>query len=224
MFVAPTEPDVLKTIADAVNMTPERHGVDYLWPAQGSWAGVQRKEVGDLRNSVEDGRLTRELAQMDALAFKWVLVEGAVKFTADGTMIMSSPRQQPWTRHRWEGTIARIQQLGAWIAYSADVRDSVRVIEILREWSKKPRHGTLTTRPGPVSLWGKPGHREFQIHILQGFDGIGPELAGKIVDKFGGVPLAWTVSAAQLQTVDGMGKVKARKLLDALADAQEGTT
>ncbi len=217
MFVAPTEPEALKRLGSAVNMVPERHGVDYLWPAQGGWAGVQRKEIGDFRASVDDGRLARELAQMDGLVFRWVLLEGTPRFTTDNHMIVPR-RATAWTRERWEGALAAVQLKGAMLAQSADVADTARVLAVLKEWSKKERHSTLATRPGPVSLWGKPEHRDFQLHILQGFDGIGPELAGAIIDAFNGVPLAWTVDADALKQVKGLGPKKIAKLMGALAN------
>jgi len=54
------------------------------------------------------------------------------------------------------------------------------------------------------------------MHVLQGFPGMGPELAGRVVDKFEGVPLTWTVSEDELQTVEGLGKKKSIAMYEAL--------
>jgi ERCC4-type nuclease len=51
---------------------------------------------------------------------------------------------------------------------------------------------------------------------LQGFDGIGPELAERIVDHFGRVPLSWTVGEGELAKVKGLGKKKVAKMVKVL--------
>lgn len=215
MFVAPTEPTQLKSLG-TVNMMPERFGVDYLWPAHGAWAGVQRKEVSDLLASATDGRLAKELSQMEPLIHRWVVIEGTVRFTGEGELMMGRARGKPWSRDQWEGMVASIQQRGCWLASSSDVRDTGRVIGILQRWSRKEKHTSLTGRPGPVSLWGRPGSRDWAIHLLQGFEGIGPELATRIIDTFGGVPMQWTVDEAALRGIEGLGPKKVKKLMEAL--------
>jgi ERCC4-type nuclease len=199
-------------------MLPEKHGVDYLWNAHGGWAGVQRKELNDLLASVRDGRLTRELAMMGALTFKWLVVEGSIKFTGEGHLIQSRGRGrgQTWTRDQWEGLLASVQARGCWVTYTSSVADTGRVLEILQRWTRKPKHSTLDGRPGPMSMWGKPGSREWAIHLLQGFEGIGPELAGRIFDACGGVPMRWSVDAKTLRAIDGLGPKKVAALIGAL--------
>jgi excinuclease UvrABC nuclease subunit len=54
-------------------------------------------------------------------------------------------------------------------------------------------------------MWG--------VHFLQGIDGIGPEVAGRIYDHFGKVPLAWECQLEDLLEIEGVGKVRAAKLL-----------
>ena len=55
-----------------------------------------------------------------------------------------------------------------------------------------------------------------QEYILSGFPGIGPERARAIIECFGTLPLRWTVDGKQLSRVEGIGKVTARKLIEAL--------
>lgn len=214
MFVAPTEPAALRALG-IVNMLPERHGVDFLWPCQGSWAGVQRKEIGDLLNSAQDGRLGKELAQMTALVHKWVLIEGTIRFGPDGSL-MAGRGFVDWTRAKWEGLLAAIQESGCKITMSADVRDTARVIGVLKKWAAKKRHGSLSTRPGPMSVWGKADSREWQMHFLQGIPGIGPDTAANILDAFGGVPLRWTVGESELKKVKGLGPKKIAAMMEAV--------
>lgn len=57
-----------------------------------------------------------------------------------------------------------------------------------------------------------------QEYILSGFPGIGPERARAIIECFGTLPLRWTVDGKQLSRVEGIGKVTARKLIEALGN------
>lgn len=57
-----------------------------------------------------------------------------------------------------------------------------------------------------------------QEYILAGFPGIGPERARAIIECFGTLPLRWTVDEKQLSRVEGIGKVTARKLIEALSN------
>ena len=50
------------------------------------------------------------------------------------------------------------------------------------------------------------GNRKRQLFILQGLPGIGPERAGRLLDRFGSVETAISASSSELQSVDGIGK------------------
>ena len=67
------------------------------------------------------------------------------------------------------------------------------------------------TRPKPQTVWGNRNDRDFGIHLIQSFDGIGPGVAGAIFDKFG-VPLKWTINLDDLESVPGVGKKRAAKM------------
>ena len=50
------------------------------------------------------------------------------------------------------------------------------------------------------------------MFVLQGFDGIGPELARRIYKHFGRVPLRWDVPDADLEDVEGLGPGRVAKM------------
>jgi ERCC4-type nuclease len=83
-------------------------------------------------------------------------------------------------------------------------------------WARKDRHQSLDRRPTVRGAWGKPDSREWGSHLLQSFDGVGPELAGRIIDHFGRPPVGWLVTAEDLAGVAGIGKQKAKKLIGML--------
>lgn len=170
--------------------------------------GVQRKEIHDLIASRADGRLARELAQMKQLDIAILLVEGRLQWTSDGQLLSSRSK---WTRSQHLGMIFSIQSTGIWVHSSSNLMDSREYLEHLERWFQKERHAGINVRPKPTTAWGQRTDRDWAIHVIQSFDGIGPGVAGAIFDKFG-LPLRWTVTESELQTVPGVGKKRAGKI------------
>lgn len=213
-IVAPTEPAQLKALG-RVSLTPERFGADVLFASRLGTVGVQRKAMpGDFLASVTDGRLSKEVSQLQTLDLRVLVLEGRPTWTVDGELV--NPWGQTWTRSQHRRFLWSMRLSGVWVEWSDDVRDTCAVIEDLRAWTAKAKHGSLMRRPGVKGAWGKPTSREWQTHLLESFDGVGADLAGRIIDKFGGAPLAWTVGVDDLMRVHGVGKVKARRMVGAL--------
>lgn len=218
MLIAPTEPLPIRALG-RIHSLPEKRGVDVLFPAGGRMVGIQRKEIHDLVASVHDGRLHRE-AQMiggcladGRLGVAVLVVEGRPTWTIDGEWVEQGWR---WTRRQHRGLLWSVRAKGIWVETTADVHDTADLCRDLEKWAAKDRHSSLDRRPGPTGLWGKATTRDYALHVLQGFDGVGPELAGRIVDHFGRLPIGWLVSASELEEISGIGKVKAKKLIGAL--------
>lgn len=215
MLISPTEPAPLRTLG-TTSSVPETVGVDYLQhsPALGL-VGVQRKELNDLVASVQDGRLSKELAQMKRLAISVLLLEGRWQWTSDGYAITNTS----WTRAQHHGLIWSVQLSGYWIASVETMAESMQWLSLFQKWLEKSTHGSLApSRPkaSSTSAWGKADNRDFGIHLLQSFDGVGTGTAASIFDHFGGVPLQWTVNEKELQEVKGVGKGRAKALVNAL--------
>lgn len=223
LLVSPAEPIKIKSLLERdfdkddamVSPMPEKYGVDFLWTNQGEWWGVQRKEIKDFVASLRDGRLAREIGQMKSLVMPTVLIEGKVRFTTDGKLVYNSWGQEI-TRAQWRGMLWALNHQGIYTHFSLDMTDTVLWIKQFKSWSSKEHHHSLVRRPGPVSPWGKPGNRDYQEHLLQGFQGVGPELAKKILDHFGRLPLKWDITVEELMEVEGIGKSKAKKMMEGL--------
>lgn len=216
--MSPSEPASMKCLGRTSSL-PEKRGVDVLMACRGRFVGIQRKEMADLVRSVQDGRLARE-AQMMAgclrsggLGVAVLVVEGRPRWTVDGQWLEG---RTPWTIRQHRGLLWSVRALGIWVEVTGDVSETVSLCRDLEAWAGKERHSSLERRPGPVGMWGKASSREWSCHLLQSFDGIGPEIAGRMVDHFGGPPLRWTVEMAELAEVKGIGKTRARRLLGAL--------
>lgn len=74
----------------------------------------------------------------------------------------------------------------------------------------------MKQRPKPKTVWGTLESDDWQVHLLQGFEGIGRVQAERIVRHFGKAPLAWTVSVSELMEVEGIGAGRALSMIEAL--------
>lgn len=212
MLISPTEPAQIKSLGK-VSGVPERYGVDILIVAQGLRTGVQRKKFpDDLVASLSDGRLYSQLPKMAELDRSIVIFEGYGKWTLDGELVHGYTRN--FTKNQFVALQFSIMwEFGVHIAHVRDIKETCEILGSLESWAQKKDHTSLRTRPGaPKNPWGKRGMRERAQHILQGFDGVGIETAGRIYDHFGKIPLAWEITMEDLMEVKGIGKVTAEKI------------
>ena len=194
---------------------PEKYGADFLFIAHGMFIGVQRKEISDLISSLADGRLQREVAQLQSCGQRILIVEGPVRWTNDGEM-MDRPFGQKLTRKQWKGLLWSIRLKDIWVEFSDSMDDTIEQLAWLDEWWSRDKHQSLERRPGPVSMWGTPTNEDYQRHLVMGLPGVGPELASRIVQEYG-VPFSWCITKEQLQSIDGIGAKKAKTIYDTLA-------
>lgn len=216
MLVSPAEPEKLRR-GFQVSSLPERWGCDFVFFAHGTKVGVQRKAIPDLIASVHDGRLAREVAMMDGqIDVKVLIVEGTVKWSNDGEMMGNGYGVQ-WNKRQFRGVLWSCRAKGLWIEYTADVGETLETLAWLEAWFSKGKHQTLDRRPGPTSLWGKPTHVDYAKHLVMGLPSVGPELAARIVDRFG-IPFTWKITRDDLVKVEGIGKKKAETIYAALEE------
>lgn len=217
LFVAGSEPAALRRIGVASNNMTERHGVDVLWGTEWGLVGVQRKELTDLVASMQDGRLRKEVAQMNGvLTHRMVLVEGFGKWTSDGELVHGYTKV---SRRQVRGFLWSIRLDGIWVEWTENLNDTIAAIRWFVEWTRKDKHTSLVGRAKPRGNWGKADDRAWQVHLLTSLDGVGPALAERIIDHFGGVPMRWEVGAEELLEVPGIGKGRVEKMMRALTNA-----
>lgn len=211
MLISPTEPRALRHLG-ALSSTPEKYGADFLFASKVGTVGVQRKEIKDLVASLRDGRFGKELGQMASLDIGIVIVEGRPQWTTDGLLYDA----RSFRKTEFLGVLFSVQAQGLWLLRTESLSDTAQCLQSLEKWLSKDRHGLIRARPKAQGEWGTASNREWGLHLLQSFPMIGPEVAGRIYDRFEGVPLMWTVSPVDLQGVKGVGKVRAEKMVDAL--------
>lgn len=219
VFVAPTERHpAIKKLGTKISTLPEQYGCDILWRAQHQWWGVQRKEIKDFIASIVDGRLAKELGQMRGhVALPLVVIEGRLRWSTDDVLI-ENRYGQTINRQQFNGMLFSITAEGANVFFTEDTEHTAQLTKHLILWSQKESHNTMQRRPGPqqASAWGKASNHDWARHLLQGFPGIGNGVADAIIKHFGRVPLTWDVTVSELIKVPGVGKVRARQLLEAL--------
>lgn len=215
MLVSPAEPEKFRNLY-TVSSRPEKYGADFMFFCHGQWVGIQRKEISDLIASLADGRLQREVAQMQSLDQRVLVVEGRVRFTDDGEM-MDRPFGQKLTEKQWKGLLWSVRSKDIWVDYTTDTDDTIAWLGWFEAWFKRDRHSSLDRRPGPLSLWGTPNNEDYQRHLVMGLPGVGPELADRIVKNFG-VPFGWRIAYEDLLTIDGIGAKKAKTIWETIND------
>lgn len=218
-LISPTEPAELRLIGETSSV-PENYGCDIFWPSKLGLVGVQRKEVRDLVNSVHDGRLNKELAMMNQLDIRILLIEGNFRWTTEG----KSLTVQSWSMSQQIGLQLSVQLANCWLLTSGSLQETITLLSHLQKWTNKDDHGSLSHRPNPTSAWGKVTNRDWGVYLLQSFPGIGYKLAGQIYDHFGGIPLAWTVDEFEMLEVPGLGPGRIASLLGVLDDVTEQET
>lgn len=216
MLIAPSEPRSIKVLGKSSSV-PEKWGADIFFAAGGGTVGVQRKELTDLIASVQDGRLAKEVGQLQQVGRAVLIVEGRARWSSEG-VLLGRDYGMPWTRTAHRNLMYSVQAQGIWVEQTDDANDTVAAVLNLHDYLRKPKHHSLVRRPGPVSPWGKATNQDWLAHFLQGLEGVGPELAKNLIEHFGGrSPIEWRVGERELRDVKGVGPKKAKQMVEALS-------
>ena len=104
-----------------------------------------------------------------------------------------------------------------------DEQETIARVKELEVWSRKARHESARGRGSvPSDVFGKRGNREYATWLLSSVPGIGVEIAGRIYDHFGGIPvrMAEGVGIERLTEVEGVGKVTAKRIVDVFGGSE----
>lgn len=196
-----------------VSSLPERHGCDIVSISKRGLIGYQRKTLPDLQASLLDGRLYLELSQLQAsagIAYAFLIIEDPLNRTTDGTLLGTI------TMDALRSIITKFAASGVAYLPAANVPDTAALIANVGRYISSDSFDTVRRPKQLRNDWGTVDSDAFQRWLLQSFPTIGPKNAQAIIDHFGGVPIAWTVSASELQGVPGIGRKTALALIAAL--------
>jgi len=217
-LVSPSEPLQLRE-QGAVSPIAENYGADILIPAHGYFIGVQRKQFpGDYLGSLHDGRLGDSLIKLTKCAVRVLICEGSPTWNQNGGLEGWDYGAGFTYQQLVSLTMSAFKELGVTTVWTEDLKDTIRVLHAIESWGKKEKHTSLFSRSGMPKVDGKRHYsrRDHAIYILQSFEGIGPEMAGRIFDEFGGVPFKLNATDEQLAKVPGLGPKRIKKLKEAL--------
>lgn len=218
-LVSPSEPLRLRN-EGATSPITEEYGADVLIPAHGYFIGVQRKQFpDDYLGSLHDGRLGDSLIKLTKCQLRFLICEGTPRWDRDGELI-GHQFGSTFTYRQLVGlTLSAFSELGVMTIWTRDLPDTIKLLHTIETWGRKEEHNSLFSRPGMPKVDGKREYskKDRAMHILQGFDAIGPKLASNIFDEFGRLP--FTLSAEdeeRLNKVPRMGPKKVKKLKDVM--------
>lgn len=214
MLISPSEPAPFKALGK-VSMRCEQYGADFMFVSPLGLIGIQRKEIDDLIQSIQiGGRLQEQLAKMNQLSIKVLLIEGATSWTTDGNL---QSRHQ-WTQSQHYGVMWSAQLQNCWIGQTGSMQDSVDYLRRLERWAlRKSNHDGLVRRPKVSALYGTRDSKDWAVGLLSQIDGIGLDRAGKIFDKVG-LPLVWDerIGWEEILEIDGIGVGTVEKIVKCL--------
>lgn len=166
---------------------------------------VERKTLKDFAISVIDGRLFKQTIRLANSNSKVVLIlEGTVSDTGELGV----------TREAMQGALITVSLiLGIPVLRSKNSSETVKLIVFMARQVKSMAGGSIQ-RHG----YRPKGIRNRQLFILQGLPGVGPERAGRLLDRFGSVEAVISASIDDLQTVEGIGKSIAEKIKWAVSE------
>lgn len=163
---------------------------DYLIENQ---VTVERKRYDDFAVSLIDGRLFSQAAALSRLPRPMILVEG--------------PREPAPAVHRHALKGALLSLATAWrlpVIFSRDATESAWILETLG------RQSQAETAPQLVRGGYRPQRlRNRRSFVLQGLPGVGPVLAGRLLERFGSVRGVVTAEEGELAQVQGCGPKRA---------------
>lgn len=226
-LLSPSETKLAEKFEDEAitSSLPEEKGADILLYTDSGLLGWQRKQIPhDFITSVTDGRFARLLPLITkSCAFYRLINEGEFKYWPDQTVFLGKTRDGKripcrFTRKQVHGILNDIDIV--WnvpVRWTEDIDDTVMYLRSVRDFMSAKKHVGLFSRPKVRGAWYVPSSEETQLWLLQGFGGIGPSTADKIIRHFGRIPIKWICSVDELAQVDGVTRKQAQGLVDVLS-------
>ncbi len=221
-LVSPTEEDLTQLLGeDAITSSmPEEKGADILIYSKQGLYGAQRKKLPhDFILSFQDGRMTRETSLLPKeCKFYEMICEGRFRYFPDGRLAVDRKEPSRFTRRQIRGILFNVKYIkGVPVEYTEDLADTVSYLRWMHSCLNEEKHLGLFRRPSIQSAWYVPTVDELHSWIMQSWQGIGPATAEAVIKRFGGIPLKWTCTLAEMMTVPRLSKDKAREMINTLA-------
>ena len=190
----------------------ESNGVDVITKTNKGLVGFQRKTLQDLKASLLDGRLYRELPQMmnsQILTRAFIIIEfNPALTTTTGTFL-----EVDFPRKNYLSLLTKFQLLNIGYFQSSNLPQTLLTILQVTSYISSSNATDLKRVNNSKDVWGRSTHTDYMEFLVQSFPGVGPKLAHNIVTYFGGqLPLMWVIDEKELMNIPGVGPSLAHKL------------
>ena len=170
---------------------------------------VERKEIHDFVSSLFSGRLFDQASRLtEAYDNAIVVVEGDFQ---EIFSIMPNPKAI------WGALSTLAIEYHLNVFFTLNTKQTADLLQTLA------KRGKLEGRERPPVFKGFRARtfEEARLAVLSNLPGIGPKLAKRLLDHFGSLRKVFSASAAELALVDGIGRVKAGKIIELLELSSE---
>lgn len=223
VLISPTEPVWLKDYATRLSLETESYGCDILINSPSGYMGIQRKKFPeDIVASIQDGRLQRQVAEMQVLPFFMILFEGYPSWTNDGQAVMgSSINDNSWAsfqlykegpdwfnRTVFNKVCATLHLEGVPTVWVADPNEFIAYLDDIKVWWQSDTHSTLATRAPEMVERNRKGRMAAALQVVKG---VGPKAAKNIAEEF---ELVIDAGLGELEEIPGVGPKMAERIYD----------
>jgi len=155
-------------------------------------------------------RLIEELKKIKSNAdFGYLLIEGMPSMMIDEYLSFDrKPTQYKYTS--FSNLLCTIQEQGIKLLFSPSIQATPKVINSLYSYWQKEKHQAFQ-RAYKVKV-----DEDIRVNILSQIPGIDAVLAKRLIEKFGSLKAVFNAKSKELTEVEGIGKKKARKILNTL--------
>jgi ERCC4-type nuclease len=168
---------------------------------------VERKSPADFLQSIADGRLLNQAAELGKLDWGYMLVGGAF-FPAFGRVAYWENGKQQETNWDWnplQGALLSVQELGVPVVYDSDVAGAIaRLVARGRDSHRRIKPRTTATLFSPAEK------------IVAALPGIGEKRALQFLDQMVNPAGVITVLTATNQGIPGWGEKSRQNLINVL--------
>lgn len=160
---------------------------------------VERKTARDFVLSIIDSRLFTQVARLKQYTGGSLLLIEGNPYRTEISMAVEAIRG------------ALLSVTACWqmpVVFSRSISESVEILRIIAAQKKERDDDMVLQRGGyrPKRLKNR------QLYVLQGLPGVGPKLAGRLLDCFRSVEGVMNASAAELTAVEGVGPGRAETI------------
>jgi len=158
---------------------------------------IERKTASDFINSIIDGRLFQQATKLlENFSRPLIIIEGDD---------FSSRKVHP---NAIKGAILSMAvDYGIPVLTTKDSTETAELIALLAKREEKAgRFARLRGEKKPMT------DKEYQVYLVEGLPGVGPELARKLLARFGNVENVFTAGEKELKMVEKLGEKKAKEI------------